>query len=160
MEPELYYGEFISVETLQNSYVTPADMSEEIRSEDPDAIIEELGPKWAVRLSMAGCLDCTEWELFDTEEEQRARAEEREAEEKTTLSDDDEDDDEDCKELTQEEQQRFDDYFDSMTVRVLEVMDGVADEYGVAKPKDADIPELRRGLKAIAERLWEQGQQK
>lgn len=91
MEPEVYYAHFYRLESRGETVIVPADVLDEEISSMPDAVVHDEGMKHAVRLQRPGYIDCTEWELFDTEEEAEARAAEMLAEEN---GDEDEDEDE------------------------------------------------------------------
>ena len=92
MEPEVYYAHFYRLESRGETVIVPADVLDEEISSMPDAVVHDEGMKHAVRLQRPGYIDCTEWELFDTEEEAEARAAEMSAEDN---DEDDEDEDED-----------------------------------------------------------------
>lgn len=95
MDPEVYYAHFYRLESRVETATVPADVLDEAISSIPDAVVHDEGMKYAVRMQRPGYLDCTDWELFDTEEEAEARAAEMLAEENSDEDDEDEDSEED-----------------------------------------------------------------
>lgn len=88
MQPEIYHGKAWLVETYNGTEVVPDDLVSLPDSLDGDEMlcegIKQLQPfcegaiievpdypisGWLVRLTMPGYLDCTEWSLFETEQE-------------------------------------------------------------------------------------------
>jgi len=87
MEPQVEYGTWVVVDGPMGTEVIPQDVCGEIpTSQDrcpiPDALRDycenreaySIGTRtgWGARYSAPGYLDCTEWTLFDTEEEAKA----------------------------------------------------------------------------------------
>lgn len=71
MVPEYLYGRWAECEdNWGETNIVPADMVEEAT----DVVRYRYG--WGCRLSAPGYLDCTDWTVFDTEEEARDHIEE------------------------------------------------------------------------------------
>lgn len=74
MIPEYLAAEWWTVETDEGAtYVPTFDFTREEAAENFRRVqsVEEFGPGVGVRLSAPGYLDCTEWDVFKTEEEAR-----------------------------------------------------------------------------------------
>jgi hypothetical protein len=69
MEPEYWNGHFSRVRECGEERMVPEMYVES------DAEVLETVFGYGVRLSASGYLDCTEWEVFDTEAEAEARGE-------------------------------------------------------------------------------------
>lgn len=82
MQPQIEFGQYFAVETNQGTFIVPADVIGSNKSiaagvftdyvegtiPDDDELIE-IKEGWLARLSAPGYMDCTDWSVFDTEEE-------------------------------------------------------------------------------------------
>ena len=83
MKPEIEHGTWYEVDTTHGIFFLPYDVlgwsEDELLSEDWQSCTEDyiegepqeikVVDGWGVRMSASGYTDCTEWSVFDTEQE-------------------------------------------------------------------------------------------
>ena len=81
MKPQIKFAQYFEVETNQGTFIVPADVVDSTMSAAPEAFADyvegevlgddpiEVKEGWLARLSAPGYMDCTDWNVFDTEEE-------------------------------------------------------------------------------------------
>jgi hypothetical protein len=84
MEPQIVESDWYEVETTAGTWFVPADLcTVDLDEEEPDLsplqdyvegrpMHAELRHGFGARLSAPGYMDCTEWAVFDTEDEAQA----------------------------------------------------------------------------------------
>ena len=70
MEPQIEYGEWIICENeYGETIVLPYEYSDDAAIMEGLEVVEQKADGWAARLSAPGYMDCTEWALFDSEQD-------------------------------------------------------------------------------------------
>ncbi len=81
MEPEIIHGTWYEIETNNGTWFVPVDLIGEPENNFEEKLVQytegtkvyswNIKEGYGARLSARGYLDCTDWSVFDTEEEAR-----------------------------------------------------------------------------------------
>lgn len=82
MQPQIYYGDYFSIETDAGTEIVPCDVVGRTMDVHVEALLNylegdpvdddemcEVQTGWLARMSASGYLDCTAWSAFESEQE-------------------------------------------------------------------------------------------